>query len=178
MSVGITEAGFSKCGYHRLWLKKLISTNNRTLLYFGLNPSKANVTRDDPTIRRLVGFANKWGYGKLYVINLFSRISSKTQLISKCSNPIGEGNDQQIISRIIEWSEDPSWDLWLGWGALGNTFGRDIEVMGLIEPYCRSRLKLFPYAKGPLCIGLTRNGYPRHPLYAHNDEKLIPFLFP
>ncbi len=174
----ISQAGFSKCGNYRLWLKKVISKRNRSLLYFGLNPSKANAYQDDPTIRRLVGFSLRWGYGELFVINLFSRVSSKTPLISKCTNPVGEGNDQQIVSSIMKWSEDSRWDLWLGWGRAGNTFGRNIEAISIIELHFKNRLNLFPYAKGPLCLGLTKNGNPRHPLYAHNSEKLMPFLLP
>ena len=175
MSCGISEAGFSKCGNYRLWLKKVISESKRRLLFFGLNPSKAKALQDDPTLRRLVGFSLRWGYGQLFVINLFSRISPKPNLIRKCANPVGDGNDQQILSSIIKWSDDPSCDLWLGWGRAGNTFGRDVDVMAFIEPYCVRRLKLFPYSNGPLCIGLTKNGYPRHPLYAQNNEKLKPF---
>ena len=175
MSCGISEAGFSKCGNYRLWLKKVISESKRSLLFFGLNPSKAKAFQDDPTLRRLVGFSLRWGYGQLFVINLFSRVSPKANLIRRCTNPVGDGNEQQILSSIIKWSKDPSWDLWLGWGRAGNTFGRDVDVMALIEPYCVRRLKLFPYANGPLCIGLTKNGYPRHPLYVQNNEKLKLF---
>lgn len=36
-----------------------------------LNPSRADATDDDPTVRRCLGFASAWGYGSLLIHNLY-----------------------------------------------------------------------------------------------------------
>lgn len=33
------------------------------IMFVGLNPSTADETTDDPTIRRCINFAKSWGYG-------------------------------------------------------------------------------------------------------------------
>lgn len=45
------------------------------LLFIGLNPSTAEHVKDDPTVRRLIGFAKTWGFGSLFVGNLFSLVT-------------------------------------------------------------------------------------------------------
>lgn len=46
------------------------------MLFVGLNPSTADELHDDPTVRRLCGFAKEWGYGGLYACNLYSYVSA------------------------------------------------------------------------------------------------------
>ncbi|HJM80481.1 MAG TPA: DUF1643 domain-containing protein, partial [Prochlorococcaceae cyanobacterium Fu_MAG_72] len=67
----VSEASFSPCGHYRWWLKRRLGKSSRTLLFVGLNPSKASALDDDPTLRRILGFCRSWGYGRLLVVNLF-----------------------------------------------------------------------------------------------------------
>ena len=49
------------------------SSDKRIVMFIMLNPSKAHETdktQNDPTIRRCVDFAKRWGYGQLVVGNL------------------------------------------------------------------------------------------------------------
>ena len=66
---------------------------DRCCCSIGLNPSRADGRRDDPTLRRLQGFAHHWGYHHLAVLNLFARISPSPSLLRRCSEPIGADND-------------------------------------------------------------------------------------
>ena len=172
-----SEATFSSCGLYRWHLKRTFLRNKRTLLFIGLNPSTATAINDDQTMKRLSRFSLKWGYGNLVVINLFARIGNSPVILRKCSNPIGDENDKELCLNALQWSESNIWDLWLGWGAGGVLKERNLEVMTLLKGYCINRAKNFPNAMGPLTLGLTRKGHPRHPLYSASKEVLKPFNF-
>ena len=43
-----------------------------TLVSYLYNEATADESRDDPTIRRCIGFARRWGFARLVVLNLFA----------------------------------------------------------------------------------------------------------
>ncbi len=152
-----------------------MSESERTLLFIGLNPSKANSCKDDATLRRLSSFCDFWGYGNLVVVNLFARISKSSLGLRNFNDPIGDLNDYHINFFIAKWSKIPNWDLWLGWGTRGSLRNRNNFAINLIEDYFHFRMDHFPKAMGPLVIGTTKEGHPLHPLYASKTVKLLPF---
>ncbi len=170
----IGTASFSKCRLYRWSLTRRFSSAKKTLVYIGLNPSKANAYKADATLNRLLSFSRGWGYGKIVVVNLFARISSSPCILSRCGDPIGSENEKEILFYVRIWSKNPNWDLWLGWGARGVLFQRDVEVMSLLKPFFICRAHNFPKAFGPLVLGLTSRGHPRHPLYTSSNEVLKP----
>jgi len=139
----------------RIWDKSLDA-----LLFIGLNPSTAGVTKDDPTVVRMVGFAKSWGFGGLFVGNLFSIVSADPAVLcleSSAELP-GGPNDTAIINmRLI------STTVIVGWGDFGRYAGtRPAEVLALIgEPVH--------------CIKVNRSGEPSHPLYLSGSLKLIRY---
>ena len=88
------EATLSSCGAYRWLLHRPIPSREpsagqrRLLLFIGLNPSRADGRRDDPTLRRLQGFAHHWGYHHLVVLNLFARISPSPSLLCSAQSPL------------------------------------------------------------------------------------------
>ncbi len=170
------EASFSECGKYRWWLSREVSLNKKTLLFIGLNPSKASTKENDPTLRRLEGFCRKWSYGRILVVNLFGRISKSPTLLKHCVDPVGNLNDDVLSSWVCEWAIRSDWDLWFGWGEGGSLFNRNIEVLNLLQPFFKRRHSLRERSFGPLVVGLTRHGNPRHPLYISGSEVLKPFL--
>ncbi len=170
-------ASFSECGLYRWNLRRKISNNKRSIIFIGLNPSKADNCNNDATLRRLIGFSTSWNYGSLVVINLFARIGRSPQILKKVDDPIGFKNDHEILFSGSSWSSDPSCDLWLGWGDRGAWRSRDYHVMQLLKKYFIYRQQQFPYALGPLVIGFTKAGHPRHPLYASSSKDLRPFIW-
>lgn len=64
------DAAISDCGTYRYWLARRLSMGERAVAFVGINPSTADATKDDPTIRKCVGFAQRWGYDWLYMLNL------------------------------------------------------------------------------------------------------------
>lgn len=170
-----SDASFSHCGLYRWSLRRTWDRDKKRMLFVGLNPSKATADACDPTLKRLLRFSDSWGYGDLVVVNLFGRVSASPSLLRNCKDPIGEKNDEELFIQVLRWSENPVFDLWLGWGVQGRIRKRNCEVLGLLKFHCLNREKHFPEAKGPMVIGLTSQGHPRHPLYSPVGESLKPF---
>ena len=172
-----SEARFSADGLQRLWLIRRWSAGNRTLLFIGLNPSRADQRRDDPTLRRLIGFGHSWGYDALVVVNLFARISPSPAALLRCADPIGPEADAALLRWSARWARTEAWDLWCGWGNGGCRWQRDRQVRELLDPLLSSRSRGFPRSAGPLSLGCTKRGHPRHPLYASKESTLQPFVW-
>ena len=49
------------------------------IAFIGLNPSTADEINDDPTVRRCIGFARRWGFGGMYMLNVFGYRSTNPQ---------------------------------------------------------------------------------------------------
>ncbi len=170
-----SEDSFSSCRLYRWFLKYELSKSKKTLLFIGLNPSKASSLYLDPTLRRLLTFADLWDYGSLIVTNLFARVSSSPSLMSRCSDPIGCKNNQILLDFSSQWSDDPDCDLWIGWGNHGCLLNRNLEVLKLLQENLRIRIQRYPLACGLLAIGVTKKGHPCHPLYVSRNKHLRPF---
>lgn len=160
---GISGAVFSDSNRkyrYSLWRKWQPMMGGDNLLFIGLNPSTANDIKNDPTIRRMIGFAKAWGFDGLFVGNLFSLVSADPnalwllQSVEQVNGP----NDM-AIKRMRELSTL----VLIGWGAWGNNAGkRPEQVLALIgEPV--------------YCLKVIKNGEPIHPLYLPLDSKLIRY---
>ena len=140
---------------HRFLLWRFWGSAPR-VLFVGLNPSTANELGDDPTVRRLCGFAQAWGYGGLYVCNIFSQITPdpKKLLPGKAVHPA----DTHAIKMAVELTVL----VVIGWGD-------GIEQ----APYGTARANTIKgYLRVPMCFGLTSKGNPKHPLYLPKDAEV------
>lgn len=166
-------AAFSSCGHYRWWLERCWAPQRPRLLFIGLNPSRADRQRDDPTLRRLQAFARDWGYGGLEVLNLFSLVGSAPQLLRRVADPVGADTDAWIRARL---EARPGAPLWLGWGNQGSWAGRDLTVLALLEECLAGEHQRRPC----FSLGTTAGGRPRHPLYlaAHLRPQPWPGLGP
>lgn len=155
------DAAFSPCRRYRWWLQRQWQPALPPLLFIGLNPSRADAERDDPTLRRIVGFARQWGFGSVTVLNLFARISPSPALLKRAADPVGPDNDR-CLQAVLR-AQAGSGAIWLGWGNLGAWGGRDRQVLALLG----QGLEAHPGRDHRLLtLGLTAQGQPRHPLYA------------
>jgi hypothetical protein len=130
-----------------------------TVLFVGLNPSTADAERNDPTIRRCVGFAQQWGYGGLYVANLFAWRSPHPQHLKQAAEPIG--------SETNRWLKKLNHHAHITiacWGNHGTFQQRDQAVMALMPQLH--------------CLKITKQGNPAHPLYLPKYLEPIPFPSP
>ena len=140
-----------------------------------MNPSKANSSYNDRTLIRIINFASRWSYKDIYIINLFGLISKSSLQLSKSNDPIGENNDLIILKSLEFWRENINCDLWLGWGDKGQLNGRDRKVLKLIKNYSNLKSNENNFSKRVLCLGLSKKGNPRHPLYMSNQSFLRRF---
>lgn len=124
----------------------------------GLNPSTADAARDDPTIRRCIGLARRWGFGGITVVNLFAFRATKPADLKTAFDPVGPRNDS-TIRKVIH-----GVPVIAAWGTHGGFGGRDRAVLKLLCGHPRV-----------FTMGLTKQGHPRHPLYVRYDTLLIPF---
>ncbi len=160
------RAAFSRCRQYRWWLERVWEPQGSRLLFIGLNPSRADDHRDDPTLRRLVAFAASWGYGGLEVLNLFARISPSPAALAQAADPVGAANGAWLRRRLRAADRCSSPGLiWLGWGNGGRRLGQDARVLELLAPH-QPRLA---------CLGLTAAGAPLHPLYQPAASLLRPY---
>lgn len=142
------SALISPCGQYRYRLRRMgLSTGSKRVLFVMLNPSTADASVDDPTIRRCIGFARSFGCERLDVVNLFAWRATDPSELRRVRDPIGPEND----AHIREAGEQA--DLIVcAWGA--NDF---------VLPRLRGVLDILPR---PLhCLGVTKYCAPRHPLY-------------
>ena len=166
---------FSKCRSYRWILKRELSTGKKTVVFIGLNPSKADSVNNDRSLIRIINFSSTWNYKNIYVINLFGLISKSPSQLSKSKNPVG-GNNDLITLKILEfWRKNIHCDLWLGWGDKGQLYRRDYMVLKLIKSLSNWKSNENNHSKRILSLGFTKKGNPLHPLYMPNESFLRPF---
>lgn len=153
-------AFFSADRRYRYLLRRRVGKPNRQVLFIMLNPSRADEERNDPTIRRCIGFARDWGFGILEVVNLFALMSTDPKGLLKAEDPIGPDNDAAIRSALVVADT-----VVLAWGnhALDHK-----ERAAAVAEMAREVVR-------PYCLGLTLRGAPRHPLRLSKDTLLTPF---
>ena len=148
---------------YRYSLEASISGGERRVcLFLMLNPSTADETKSDPTVTRCKGFARTWGYGSLWVCNLFALRSTSPDALVGSPDPTGPQNDGHILGyarsadRIV-----------CAWGNHGLHRNRGERVLRMLEEDGLS---------GRMChLGLTRKGQPRHPLYLRANTRPVRF---
>jgi hypothetical protein len=148
----------SPCGLYRYRLSRDWGRGEK-LAFIMLNPSTADATQDDPTIRRCVRFAHDAGYSGIVVGNLFAyRATNPTEL--KCvGDPVGPDNDLALNEIVGSAST-----IVCAWGSAGSLYFRGDAVLRMI---CDA-------GQVPHCLRMSANGQPAHPLYLPAYLRPIP----
>jgi hypothetical protein len=126
------------------------------VLFVMLNPSTADESIDDPTIRRCIAFAKAWGFGSLAVGNLFALRTPSPKVLRQSRAPVGETNDSWL--KKLQASSTLSL---AAWGNHGKFQNRGASVKHLLA--------------NVHTLGITKVGEPRHPLYVSAVTK--PFAW-
>ncbi len=169
-----TTAEFSEDGRYRYYLTRRWDNGRYPIIFALLNPSTATAETDDPTIRRCIGYARKWGYGGLIVVNLFALRSPNPETLYTLDDPVGPENKEYWDKAIHEarqdalYGEGPGYEspILCGWGTHGGHMNQDDAALGWLEQR----------PARALALGVTKEKFPRHPLYTRKDAKPTKYL--
>lgn len=149
-------AVISPCERYRYSLWRTWDPAGARVLFICLNPSTADGSTDDQTVRRCVSFAKRWGFGSLAMGNLFALRATDPRELRAATDPVGPENDAWLKRLWDESAEHVA-----AWGIHGSLFGRGEEVRASFS--------------GFKCLGVTTAGHPRHPLFVRGNKPLEPF---
>ena len=147
-------AVLSPCGKYRYRLEREVGMEGKVFAYFGINPSTADASLDDATVRKWIGFTKVFGGRRLIVGNVFAFRATDVQMLVNDPLPLGSIENREHLLRIAA----------------------DADVL---VPCWGSRRKVPPYAqhhldnvmgllqrtgKPIMTFGRTKSGDPKHPL--------------
>jgi len=150
-------ADISEDGRHRYWLSRRLSMGERAVLFVGLNPSTADASQDDPTIRRCVGFARAWGFDWLYMGNVNAYRSTDPKALKSLADieAVGPLNKEALM-----WMAQKSDLVVVAWGS--NPLNR----------YAQNLADWLVTLGQTRCLGQNKDGAPKHPLYLPKNAAL------
>lgn len=157
----------------RVYRYKLWRTwgHGRLVCFLMLNPSTADETDLDPTLRRCRGFAKAWEFSGFVVVNLFAVVSPDPRVLLTQQDAAGDLPRETTLGRVvtnlmvIQDEVQLAGRVVVGWGAFPEARERAERVTRLIRSY----------GVEPHCLGTTRGGHPKHPLYLASNTALVPF---
>lgn len=150
------DARFSTCRRYRYALWRVWDETRPQVVIIGLNPSRADAVRNNPTINRCIAFAQSWGYGGVCLANLFAFKAGTPSELMRAEDPVGPDNDSWLLD--IAATADT---VVAAWGNDGAYRGRSAEVRRMIPNLCALRI--------------NKSGEPAHPLYLKGSLVPVPW---
>lgn len=136
----------------------------KTVAFFGVNPSTADASVNDPTVRKWIGFTQRWGVQKFIVGNAFAYRHKNVKVLATVEDPYGPDIGDHTTDIIND--ADVLIPCW------GNTEKVPVILRGTFDVLMDA---LVSSGKPVLTFGLTKGGDPGHPLMLGYDTKLIPW---
>ncbi|MCF3651339.1 DUF1643 domain-containing protein [Synoicihabitans lomoniglobus] len=128
----------------------------RFMLWIGLNPSTADENQLDPTLTRIAGFCRREGMDGFHMGNLFGQRTPYPKEMMAAPDPVGPGNDASLLEAAAKCER-----VIAAWGVTGDFQDRAAAVVKLLAGF------------DLWCLGTTKAGHPRHPLYVKADQPLV-----
>jgi len=139
-------ASFSSCGRYRYKLWRIWDDSKPIAMFVGLNPSTADETNDDPTVAKCQRYARQWGYGGIYMANIFAYRATDPSVMKEATDPVGPDNDISLIAMASTASI-----VIAAWGNHGSHKGRSQCIRKLLTDL--------------YFLKMNKSGEPAHPLY-------------
>ena len=169
-----SDAIFSGCGRYRYRLERIWDPEKPILPWVLLNASTAGPIRNDPTVTRVIGFTRRWEFGGLWLVNAYAAVATKPRDLFAMGDNVGPRNryyvqrticDAYRLSRFLTGqSELPVIVAWGNHGARGEQDRRVLEWISSAGAPARIQ-----------CLGVTKLGCPRHPLYRPADTRRVNY---
>lgn len=147
------SAVLSECGRYRYRLDRAIAETGPTYAFFGVNPSTADASIDDATVRKWRGFVARWGGARFIVGNVFAFRATDVKELANVEAPIGPLNDRYLHD-ICEEADI----LVPCWGDRGKLPPKLRPHLDYALSYVRTM------GKPVMSFGLSKGGDPLHPL--------------
>jgi hypothetical protein len=158
-----TDALISDCGKFRYWLLRQWNPAMDLMAVIGCNPSTADAEKDDPTIRKVKGFAERLGYGGILMLNVGAFRATDPKKWRSATDPFGPGNTiEHLHTYLFKWHPRiivAAWGKPLMLSERGQRRAEEIKKMIL----------------GMKCWGRNGDGSPRHPLMLPYSTELEAF---
>lgn len=165
----LAGAIISPCEKYRYTLWRKFKNDGKKILFVLTNPSKADAFIDDPTVTRLISFGKREGASEICLVNPFAYRATDPKDLRKAAKAgvdiVGPENLERIFLALDQC------DLCIvGWGTNGDFKDSGRNMMKFIEKNKPGRVPV-------RCLGVTKHGHPRHPLYVSGSAPLIPFMY-
>lgn len=151
----VRQAHFSRCKQYRYHLSRRWNDGEQCI-FVGLNPSTADTEIDDATTRKCMLLAKNWGFSGFELVNLFALRSRDPSALKFAADPVGIHNDRWLKQTL---HQDKL--IVACWGNGGTLFQRERIIKGM-------HIRLH-------CLGTTKSGQPKHPLYLSLSTPLRAF---
>lgn len=161
------SAVISDCGLYRYRLERHALAGAGAVAWIMVNPSTADATQDDATIRKVIGFSERMGAGWAVVGNKFAWRATDVRELKTARDPVGPDNDDHLAQIMRDAAQ-----VIVAWGPLAK-----------LPPHLRRRWYKIAHiaealGKPLMCFGTANDGHPRHPLMLAYDTPLIPWKRP
>lgn len=161
------SAVISACGSYRMRLDRDLGRSGPAVAILGVNPSTADATRNDATIRKDIGFGDRLGWGRIIKGNKFAFRATDVRALRVCADPIGPENDRYLCEIMAEADIVVA-----AWGPLAKLPPR-------LRWRWRDIVSIANSIGKPLhCFGTARDGQPRHTLMLGYDTPLTEWVVP
>jgi hypothetical protein len=152
------DASYSDDEMYRWWYERRWN-DGALLCWVGLNPGTGDTDgKPRPTLNKVVEWADAAGCGAVRVVNLFAYRSTNPKVLRTTTDDIVGRENDDVIRKASELAEVTL----AAWGAGGTLLNRGARVTGFLSD--------------PVCLGLTKNGEPRHPLYVAQATAFVPYV--
>ncbi|KXK56266.1 MAG: hypothetical protein UZ05_CHB002000279 [Chlorobi bacterium OLB5] len=148
-------AEFSEDRKYRYKLWRIWDESKNKVQFIGLNPSSANETEPDNTLTRCINFAKSWGFGGMFMTNLFAYVSTDPKKLITSDEDLFKNNRV-----LLEVSVECEMTVFC-WGCFKEAKLRAKDIIELFDE--------------PFCIRKTKSGNPEHPLYLPGNLKPIRY---